>query len=71
VGQVDSTVNTSRLIQDSDDEEGSRMMEVLFWFISNLQPKEISRAFGIIKPTRNRAGFAQGKMTKFKFLRKL
>jgi hypothetical protein len=30
------------------------LMEVLFWFISSLQARGISRAFGIIKPsTRN------------------
>jgi hypothetical protein len=54
---VDSTVDTSGLIRDFDDGEGSRLMEVmLFWFINSLQARGISRAFGIIKPTRNRGG---------------
>jgi hypothetical protein len=64
-------VDTSGLIRDFDDGVGSRLMEVLFWFISSLRARGISRAIGIIKPTRNRGGFAKEKMTEFKFLGRL
>jgi hypothetical protein len=42
---VDSTLESSGLIQDFDDGEGvSRLMEVLFWFISSRQASGLSRA---------------------------